>query len=479
MDKIVKKILVAEGDRSIRTVISRALSRAGHHVRSTSSSSELWKWISEGQGEVAIVDATLTTKNGTDLVSQINHSRPKLPIIVLSTNRILPEVTDEQRNVFKYLSKPFDLDELIGLIRNLTNSKNVKPNQNTKDSKGVIDKFPLLGNSPAMQEIYRSLARLTNSDLTVIISGESGTGRELLAKALHDYSQRRNSLFVSVKLESIPSELIAKEIFGHEQGVLADKVTSQGKLHLAENGTLFLDEISNLPLEEQARMLKLLRENTYNPIGGKTPIQSNVRIITATKKNLRSLVAQGLFREDLFYRLNVIPLRLPPLRERVEDIPILLHHFVDLFHTSKVSPGPFSPEAISRLKAYNWPGNVRELKNFVQRVCALYTDELITDNIIKASLLDTYENQKEISEDGLAQTIDRHLEKYFTAHKNTLPASGLYERILREIERPLISRTLAATRGNQIKAAEILGINRNTLRAKIRKLDVPIARGSR
>ena len=170
---------------------------------------------------------------------------------------------------------------------------------------------------------------------------------------------------------------------------------------------------------------------------------------------------------------------MPPLRERVEDIPILLHHFLELFHTSKVSPGPFSPEAISRLKAYNWPGNIRELKNFVQRVCTLYTDEVITDNIIKASLLDTYENQKEISEDGLAQTIDRHLERYFTAHKNTLPASGLYERILREIERPLISRTLAATGGNQIKAAEILGINRNTLRAKIRKLDVPIARGSR
>ena len=479
---MVKKILVAEGDHSIRTVISRALSRAGHHVRSTSSSSELWKWVSEGDGEVAIVDATLTIGNGSDLVSQINQFRPKLPIIVLSTNHILPEVPNEQRNVLKYLSKPFDLDELIGLIKNLANPKNVKLNQNTNDSKGAIDKFPLLGNAPAMQEIYRSLARLTNSDLTVIISGESGTGRELLAKALHDCSQRRNSLFVSVKLESIPSDLITKEIFGHEQGVLANRVVSPGKLHLAENGTLFLDEISNLSLEAQARMLKLLRENTYSPIGGKTPVRSNARIITATKKNLRSLVAQGLFREDLFYRLNVIPLRLPPLRERVEDIPILLHHFVDLFHTSKVSPGPFSPEAILRLKAYNWPGNVRELKNFVQRVCALYTDELITDDIIKASLVDTYENQKEIkeiSENGLAQTIDNHLEKYFTAHKNTLPASGLYERILREIERPLISRTLAATKGNQIKAAEILGINRNTLRAKIRKLDVRVARGSR
>ena len=169
MDKMVKKILVAEGDRSIRTVISRALSRAGHHVRSTSSSSELWKWISEGQGEVAIVDATLTTGNGTDLVSQINHSRPKLPIIVLSTNRILSEVTDDQGNVFKYLSKPFDLDELIGLIRNLAASENVKPNRNTKDSIGAIDKFPLLGNAPAMQEIYRSLARLTNSDLTCLL----------------------------------------------------------------------------------------------------------------------------------------------------------------------------------------------------------------------------------------------------------------------------------------------------------------------
>tara|TARA_Y100000588_G_scaffold288831_1_gene307319 strand:+ start:7326 stop:8765 length:1440 start_codon:yes stop_codon:yes gene_type:complete len=479
---MLKKILLAEKDRSIRTVISRALSRAGHHVRSTSSSPELWKWVSDGQGEIAIIDATLTLGNGTDLVSQINQFRPKLPIIVLSTNRIASEPINDQRNVFKYLSKPFDLDELIGFIKNLSTSSNVKPTQNTKGYRGTIDKVPLLGNSPAMQEIYRSLTRLTNSDLTVIISGESGTGRELLAKALHDYSQRSSSLFVSVKLESVPPELIATEIFGREEGVSANRRFTPGKLHSAENGTLFLDEISNLPLEAQARMLKLLRENTYSPLGGKTLIPSNVRIITATKKNLRSLVAQGLFREDLFYRLNVVPLRLPPLRERVEDIPILLQYFIEIFDTSRPSPGPFSPEAISRLKAYNWPGNVRELKNFVQRVCALYTDELITDKIVKAALLDTYENQKEIKEisgDGLARTIDRHLEKYFTAHKNTLPASGLYERILREIERPLLSRTLAATKGNQIKAAEILGINRNTLRAKIRKLDVRVARGGR
>ena len=482
MDETIKKILVAEGDPSVRTVISRALSRAGHHVRSTSSSYELMKWISKGQGEVAIVDATLTLGNGADLVSQISQSRPKLPIILLSTNNVFSSTNNEQGNLFKHVPKPFDLDELIGLIKSLSTFKNVQISQNTKVSKGIVDKLPLLGNSPAMQDIYRSIARLTNSDSTVIISGESGTGRELLAKNIHDSSQRRNLLFVSVKLESVPSELITKAIFGHEHRISGERIISPGKLSLAEKGTLFLDEISILSLEAQAKMLKLLRENAYSPVGGQGLVPSDVRIITATKRNLRSLVAQGLFREDLFYRLNVVPLRLPPLRERAEDIPTLIQYFVQLFHTSKASSSRFSPEAISRLKIYKWPGNIRELKNFVQRVCVLYTDELISDEIVKTSLLDTYENQKEIKEtpgDGLAQTIDKHLEKYFTAHKNTLPASGLYERILREIEQPLISRTLAATKGNQIKAAEVLGINRNTLRAKIRKLDVRVARGNR
>ncbi len=481
---MAKKILVADGDRSIRMVISRALSRAGYHVRSTSSSSELWNWISEGEGDIAVIDATLTSGIGTELVSQINQSRPKLPIIVLSTNRLPPKIYADPKKPFKYLVKPFDLDELITLIKDSSTKENVNSTQSLDDSSGMADNFPLLGNSPAMQEIYRSLARLINSHLTVIISGESGTGRELLAKTIHDYSQRRNSKFVSVKLESIPSELILSEIFGVKQGFYADKREPRGKLYSAEGGTLFLDEISVLPLEGQARMLQLLRANTHSAIGEKKFATSNIRVIAATKKNLRTLVAQGLFREDLFYRLNVIPLRLPPLRERVEDIPILLQHFIKFFHTSKISPVPFSPEAISRLKAYSWPGNVRELKTFVQRVCALYSDEMITDEIVETSLIGACEDGEEakiktISEDGLAQTIDRHLEKYFTAHKNTLPATGLYERILREIERPLINRTLVATKGNQIKAAEILGINRNTLRAKIRKLDVRITRRNR
>lgn len=452
-------------------------------MRSTSSSSELWEWVSEGEGDIAILDATLTTGNGIDLVAQISQCRPKLPIIIMSANRLLSTPAASQGNTVKYLAKPFDLDELIEMITNSATFGKIKSNGVAKATKGKTERFPLIGISPAMQEIYRSVARLSNSNLTVLISGESGSGRELLAKTLHDYGKRSSSVFVGLKLEYIPQELVEVEIFGHEQGASMHATeASSGKLKSAENGTLFLDEISNLSLEVQSRLLRLLRENNYSPVGSKKIIKSNVRVIAATKKNLRTLVAQGLFREDLFYHLNVVPLRLPPLRERVEDIPILLQYFVDLFQTSGQSLGPLSSEAISTLKAYQWPGNVRELKAFAQRMCILHGDDLITDEIIKNSLISTFDNHKEIKEisgEGLAGTVDRHLEKYFIAHKSTLPASGLYERILREIERPLISRTLAATKGNQIKAAEILGINRNTLRAKIRKLDVRVARGSR
>ena len=334
-----------------------------------------------------------------------------------------------------------------------------------------------------MQRIYSSLTRLRNSDLTVMISGEYGTGKQLLAKTLHDYGKRRDTVFVTMNIATTLPDFMQSELFGREHGTSKGATKrSIGKIELAEGGTLFLDEIGEMPPQTQTRLLGVLQEGEYTTVGGSELVKSNVRIIASTRRNIQKLVSEGLFREDLYYRLSVVPLRLPPLRERVDDIPLLIRHFFNLFHDNEAPARSVSPDAISNLQKYDWPGNVKELENLIRRICALYSDNLITDEIVQSELMKALPNKdkfKDRSEDGLTGTVDRHLANYFSAHKNSLPASGLYERVLREIERPLITQTLIATKGNQIKAAEVLGINRNTLRAKIRKLDIRVVRGIR
>jgi len=476
-----KKILVADEDESIRTVISRALSRSGYHVRSTQSATDLWSWVSNGEGDLLITDAAMPNSNGLDLLLQINQVRPEFPVIVMSAkSAFLSTTTVNQHKDLDYLAKPFDLDELLALV-----DKAVAPKQITSSNMDALERkgkeeWPLVGSSPGMQQIYRSLARLSNSDLTVMISGEYGTGKQLLAKTLHDYGKRHDNSFVTINIATTPPDLIQSELFGQERNAstVGNKQTL-GRFELAEGGTLFLDEIGDMPLQTQTRLLSVLQDGEYTAVGGGSPIKSNVRIIASTHRNLQNLVSEGLFREDLYYRLNVVPLRLSPLRERVDDIPLLLRHFFDLFEDNEAPVRSVSPDAISSLKKYDWPGNVKELENLIRRICALYPDNLITDEIIQSELMKTLPTRdkfKDRSEDGLTGTVDRHLANYFAAHNNTLPARGLHDRVLREIERPLITQTLIATKGNQIKAAEILGINRNTLRAKIRKLDIRVVR---
>ena len=480
-----KKILIADEDDSIRTVLSRALSRSGHHVRSTSSLNELWNWVSSGEGELIVADVATPDDGGLDLLSQINGARPHLPVIIISAkSSFLAETIVDPHKVFAFLNKPFDLNELLSLVSKAIDMKQIA----SSDIEKPIDKFdrelPLIGMAPAMQGIYRSLARLTNSDLTVTISGEYGTGKRLLAKTLHNYGKRRDSIFVKIDIASVPRDLVESELFGHERGVFTGaNQRSSGKIQLAEGGTIFLNEIADLPFESQARLLGVLQDGVYTTVGGTKLNKSDVRIIASTRKNLKTLVSEGLFREELYYFLNVIPMRLPPLRERVSDIPLLLRHFVKGLQKNHSYPKSFNHDAINNLKKHEWPGNVRELKNLVRRIYALYPDERITKDIVSNELMENSPPiataAEDTSENGLTGTIDRHLLYYFSAHKNTLPATGLHDRILREIEKPLISRTLIATKGNQIKAAEVLGINRNTLRSKIRKLDIRVVRGIR
>jgi two-component system nitrogen regulation response regulator GlnG len=331
-----------------------------------------------------------------------------------------------------------------------------------------------------MQEIYRVLARLMQTDLTVMISGESGTGKELVARVLHDYGKRRHGAFVAINMAAIPRELIESELFGHEKGAFTGAQTrTPGRFEQAEGGTLFLDEIGDMPLEAQTRLLRVLQQGEYTTVGGRTPIKTNVRIIAATHRDLKSQIQQGLFREDLFYRLNVVPIRLPPLRERLEDVGDLVRHFLRQAAREGLGQKSIESAAIERLKAHPWPGNVRELENVVRRLVALHPQDTLTAQIVEQELagfsVEPVAGSAADSGD-LGEAVERYLSRYFSSFGNELPPPGLYDRIIRDVEKPLLSAALAATRGNQIRAAELLGLNRNTLRARIRDLNIRVFR---
>jgi two-component system, NtrC family, nitrogen regulation response regulator GlnG len=481
-------ILLADDDAAIRTVLNQALSRAGYEVRSTSNAATLWRWVAQGDGDLVITDVVMPDENAFDLLPRIKKLRPELPIIVMSAqNTFMTAIKASERGAYEYLPKPFDLKELVAVVgRALSRPRApslAAPNPDGED-------IPLVGRSPAMQEIYRALARLMPTDLTVMITGESGTGKELVARALHDYGKRRQGPFVAVNMAAIPRDLIESELFGHEKGAFTGATTrSAGRFEQAEGGTLFLDEIGDMPMEAQTRLLRVLQQGEYTTVGGRVPIKSNVRIVAATNKDLRISIQQGLFREDLFFRLNVVPLRLPPLRERVEDLPDLARHFFALVEKEGLPRKQLDVEAMDRLKRYRWPGNVRELENLVRRLAALYPQDTITGAIIDAELdplpvvsasqLAQKPSANSSDSEGLSDAVERHLAEYFLGFKDTLPPPGLYHRILREIEGPLIGAALAATRGNQIRAAELLGVNRNTLRKKVRDLELQVIRTGR
>jgi two-component system, NtrC family, nitrogen regulation response regulator GlnG len=471
-------ILVADDDSAIRTVLNQALGRAGFEVRVTDNAATLWRWVSDGDGDLVITDVVMPDENGLDLIPRIRKIRPELRVVVMSAqNTVLTAIKATERGAFEYMPKPFDLNELIHIVKRGLESPAMTEDDGLPKPE-VGERLPLIGRSPAMQEIYRSLARLMGTDLTVLINGESGTGKELVARALHEYGKRRNGPFVPINMAAIPRELIESELFGHEKGAFTGAVNRKvGRFEQAEGGTLFMDEIGDMPPEAQTRLLRVLQEGEFTTVGGRAPIRTNARIITATHHDLRQQIRHGLFREDLYFRLNVVPMRLPPLRERTEDIDELVRHFLNAAAEEGLPLKSIDKPALDRLKSYRWPGNVRELENLVRRLAALYSQESIGLDVIEAELVDTSPSTTEENSDGLGGSIEQHLKTYFSAHGDGLPAGGLYDRILREVERPLIIQTLQATRGNQIKAAEILGLNRNTLRKKIRELDIQVVRG--
>ncbi len=477
-------VLVADDDAAIRTVLNQALSRAGYDVRVTSNASTLWRWIAAGDGDIVITDVIMPDENAFDLLPRIKKARPDLPVLVMSAqNTFMTAIKASERGAYEYLPKPFDLTELVAIIgRALSEPKKVAADNSEDISEGM----PLVGRSAAMQEIYRVLARLMQTDLTLMITGESGTGKELVARALHDYGKRRNGPFVAINMAAIPRDLIESELFGHEKGAFTGAQTrSSGRFEQAEGGTLFLDEIGDMPMDAQTRLLRVLQQGEYTTVGGRTAIRTNVRIVAATNKDLKTSINQGLFREDLYYRLNVVPLRLPPLRDRAEDIPDLVRHFSNAAEKEGLQVKRFEASALDRLKQFGWPGNVRELENFIRRLTALYPQDVITSEIVAAEL-----NAESIQESDnspststgtvtIAQSVEDNMQRYFSQFDGDLPPPGLYHRVLEEVEYPLVLAALTATHGNQIKAAELLGLNRNTLRKKIRELGVSIYRSPR
>lgn len=471
-------ILVVDDDAAIRTVVSQALRRKGYEVATAASLADLRAALAQGNPDVLVTDVVLPDGDGLDAIPGIIAAHPDLPVIVLSArNTLSTAVRATEAGAFDYLPKPFDLDVLASAVagalqrRRRSDEGAVAPSEET---------LPLIGRSPAMQEVYRVVARVVSNDLTVLVTGESGTGKELVARAIHDLGQRARAPFVAINMAAIPRELIEAELFGHEKGAFTGAQSrSAGRFEQAAGGTLFLDEIGDMPMDAQTRLLRVLQSGEFTSVGGARSIRADVRIIAATNKALSALVAAGNFREDLFYRLNVVPIALPALRERRQDIALLARHFLDRAAEDGLPLKRLSDDAVTLLEGYDWPGNVRELENLMRRLAALSRDEWIGTDEVRATLgRSTGKYQEDGGAHDLAAAIKATLARLAREAPAALDDGTLYDRIIAEVERPLITAMLERHGGNQLRAARALGINRNTLRKRLDDLGLDSRSGA-
>jgi two-component system nitrogen regulation response regulator GlnG len=445
-------VLVADDDRTIRTVLTQALTRAGCKVHATSSLMTLMRWVEEGKGDLVISDVIMPDGNGLDALPRISRMRPGLPVIVISAqNTIMTAIQAAEADAFDYLPKPFDLPDLMKRSAKALEQRRRLP-QPSPAPREAADDLPLVGRTPAMQALYRLVARVMNSDLAVLISGESGTGKSLIARAVHDFSDRRTQPFVVAQagdLQGIdgPATLLAK----------------------ARGGSVVFDEVADYSEDTQARVVRLL-----DLMGDNAP-----RVMATTQTDLAARMEAGQFRQDLYYRLGGVSVHVPALRDRVEDIPLLAEHFMARGERDLGTLRRLSADAAERMRNYPWPGNVRQLENAIRRLLVTSTETEITRAEVEQVLgPQTGPEPRAGAFDGekLSASVARHLKRYFDLHGGQLPPPGVYQRILREVEMPLIEIALDATAGNQAKCADLLGINRNTLRKKITDLDIRVSR---
>ena len=465
-------VLVVDDDSAIRTVVAAALKREGHRVTTAASIAELRRALAAGVPDVLVTDVVLPDGNGLDVAAGLASEHPELPIIVFSAqNTLATAVRATEVGAFDYLPKPFDLDVLAQAVRGAIARRQREPAELAEIEVGAGPS--LIGRSPAMQEVYRVIARVVANDLTVLISGESGTGKELVAQAIHELGPRRRAPFVALNMAAIPRELIEAELFGHERGAFTGAATRvAGKFEQAAGGTLFLDEIGDMPMDAQTRLLRVLQSGEFTTVGGARTIRADVRIVAATNKDLGQLVQAGQFREDLFYRLNVVPVSLPALRERRQDVPLLARHFLDRAAEAGLPRKQLGKDAVAVLEGYDWPGNVRELENLMRRIAALSRDEWIDADAIRRAIGETGSFQPDSRDAGIDAAVRARLARMAIEEPRALDDGSLYERIIGEVERPLIEAMLARHQNNQLRAARALGINRNTLRKRLDTLGI-------
>ena len=471
------EILVADDDAAIRTVVSKGLTRAGFDVRVASNIKTLLEWVDQGLGDAVVSDVVMPDGEAFDILPQIQSKRPDLPVILISAqNTFMTTLKAEETGAYDYLPKPFDLAELVSVVeRAISEPKDNRPVTQKDD---YIRTMPLVGRSQVMQQVYRSIARLVQSDFCVMFSGESGTGKRLAAKVLHDHGNRSEKPFESINLAAFSPELIERELFGSKS---ADADNYEGVFQRANHGTLFIEEIGALPASAQARLLGVLIDGRCNPIGSSDFYPVDVRVISSTSRNLNEAILSGQFREDLFYRLSLVAIPMPALKDRLEDIPDLARHFLKHSELDGGVTRYLDQDALSALKEHSWPGNVRELENLIQRIATLYPQDTITESIVRGEIKNSGyfrqgQGNSSDSFESLRDATDFFLKRYFEETTDAFPDDGVYHRFLKEFEYPIIQRALSATNGNQIKAAEILGLNRNTLRKKINSLGINIVR---
>ena len=469
------KVLLVEDDAAIATVIEAALEDEGFAITRVASIAARDAALAKAPYDVMLTDVMLEDGDGLATLANVRREAPVMPVIVLSAQNTLDTaVRASDSNAFEYFPKPFDLDELVQAV-----CQSVGASGKYEDSApdAPVEGLPLVGRSPAMQGVYRMITRVLRNDLTVLVTGESGTGKELVAEAIHQLGSRRTGPFVAVNTAAIPANLIESELFGHEKGAFTGAIAQAiGKFEQANGGTLFLDEIGDMPAEAQTRLLRALQSGRIRRVGGRQEIDVDVRIIAATNRDLAPLIASGGFREDLYYRLNVVPIALPPLRERNEDIEVLANHFLAQASEEGLPRRTLTSGAIARLEEGEWRGNVRELRNVIYRLALLAREDVVEANHLDDIIQDA--KSAPLSMAGLESPgFDTALACWL--HDED-PAEGtLYHSALAAFEKPLFEYALSETRGNQLRAAKLLGINRNTLRKRIIELGIEPDRFSR
>jgi two-component system nitrogen regulation response regulator GlnG len=478
----LSRILVADDEESMRWVLSKALKRRGFTVDLAEDGRQALALIQENSYDLAILDIKMPGMSGLELLDRVREMKSDLLVVIMTAEASMKNAVEAmKRGAYDYITKPFDLDVIDAIVEKVGRARQIagqvsQLKQELKEQYQV--EKSIIGNSVAMQSVYKTIGKVADSDITILIQGESGTGKEMVARAIHFNSGRLGKPFVAINCAAIPRDLLESELFGSERGAFTGaSERKQGKFEQANQGTIFLDEIGDMPLDLQAKILRVLQEHEVTRVGGTQSIAVDVRIVAATNQELQERVRQREFREDLYYRLNVVPITLAPLRERRDDIPELVRYFLDRTCTElSIPPKQLSPKAMDLLGNHSWPGNVRELENTIKRAVILSNDPMLTEADFAALHPEGDETAMSPQESSLEAIVEAKLRSCFTGIEK-LDKGDIHAKVLQQVERPLIRFILEKTRWNQVKAADILGINRNTLRKKIHELEIELKRG--